>query len=100
MSKISLEEATMRALQDRLTKATNRKVEGKYFDYPTTLDDILKMLGSGEISFDDEGNLTDDGQKALDKLYSILRGLNHIGAIEFDEDNFDAVVDEIIYLGY
>lgn len=63
------------------------------------LEEILMELGSEE-SFDKNGDLTESGDIAWEKLIRIVEGLYHIGAISEKPDNIESYCDEIVRLGF
>ena len=64
-----------------------------------TLEDILKELGAKK-PFKQDGNLSESGYKAYEKLMTITTGLYSIGAIREKPDNIESYCDEIIRLGF
>ena len=84
--KQNLEDATQLALEGKLTENS---------DIPMYLDEIYELIGVKD-TFDKYGHLTDAGVKAEKKLFNILSGLDHLGIIDFDEDRFDEIIDEIV----
>lgn len=63
------------------------------------LEDILRLLGADK-PFDDNGNYTEDGIKAQEKLLDIVDGLKSIGALGKTGDQLEAYLDEIVRLGF
>lgn len=63
------------------------------------MEKILNILGSKK-PFDRNGELTESGAKAYEKLITILDELNNVGAIDKSVDDLEAYFDEIIDQGY
>ena len=62
-------------------------------------EEILQELGA-KTPFNKNGNYTDDGLKAQDKLLRIVSGLRDIGALGKVDDDLEAYLDEIVRLGF
>jgi len=82
---------------NKLEEATRLALEGKLQENekPTTLYDILQMMGAKE-PIADNGELSDEGVVAEKKLYDLLVGLDYIGVIDFDADKYDKEINDII----
>ena len=84
-------------MRNKLEEATKLAIEGKLqeSEQPTTLEDVLKMLGASE-PFDANGKLSEEGSIAEKKLYDLLNGLKNLNIIDFDADRYDKEIDNII----
>lgn len=85
-------------MRNNLEEATKLALEGKLVednDVPMYLDEIYKLIGVND-AFNNDGKLTDAGVQAEKKLFNILSGLDYLGVIDFDEDRFDEIIDEIV----
>lgn len=63
------------------------------------LEEILIELGADK-PFDDDGNYTEGGIKAQEKLLDIVDGLKSIGALGKTGDQLEAYLDEVVRLGF
>ncbi len=64
------------------------------------MDRILAELGCDIFPYKENGELTDEGAIAYDKLINIIYELNRIGVIKEDIDHCERLFDEIISVGY
>lgn len=81
-------EATKLALQNKLQENKS--------DFPTTLEDIFRLLGATGDIFDDNGDFTSEGEKYENILHKLLLGLDYVNIIDFNEDKYDEEIDYII----
>lgn len=63
------------------------------------LEKILQELGA-DAPFDDNGNYTPEGVRAVEKLLRIVDGLKYIGALGKSGDDLEDYLDEIVINGF